>query len=239
MGEEQRKQYRVTARDAAEVSVAVLHPQDGRTSGQASDLSIGGMGILFDPALAPIYKVGENVQLEVTCPPLEEPLVLPALVHHRMEGDAGRKYGFKFADWNQVRSTLPAQLASYFNRRRDWRFEPDPENPVAVKVEGEEKSFMVKALLRDLSGGGLSFRAAPFAEIALSKVPRILVSFHLPRTRDLLTFCAVICHRELTSDSICYGVRFREEETEDFQEQQESITTFMTELQEETLRSLR
>jgi len=239
MRQERRKQYRIISRDDTEFSVQVLHPTEGRLPGHVADLSIGGMAVLFDGSLDPVYRVGEKVDLEITCPSLEAPLVLPALVHHRIDGQEGRRYGFKFDDWSRVRSVLPAQLVASFNRRGDWRFEADPENPVAVKVEGEGKSFTLKAFLRDLSSGGLSFRAAPFAEMALAKSPKILVSFHLPGTGELLTFRAVICHRELTSDSICYGVRFHEEETEDFEEKQKSIVTFMTDLQQGTLLSLK
>jgi hypothetical protein len=234
----QRRQYRV-APTSAELAVAVvLQYPDNRLPGQIVDLSAGGIGVLFEQESSPIWEVGQTVLLELTSEHLGEPVVAPALVHHREEVGSKRQYGFEFVDPIGLQMRIPPELAAFFNQRRVDRVEPDPEHPIPVRIEGVTVPFEVKGFLRDFSTEGLSFRAPPLVEVALSKTKRIKISFGLPDSTTGLSFLSRIRHRDLIGGSICYGVCFDRESTPDFKEQQEKLEEYARACRQEALDSL-
>jgi len=235
---ERRKQYRVSSQWPQDLSVVVVKSWDREVPGQIANLCVGGMGVFFDDRLGGVYRIGETVYLRVSSPQMKEPLVVPCLVHHREQATGGQLYGLKFADWMGLLSRLPPSLAALFNRRRACRFEPDPTQPIPLMVGGTTLPFEIQATLRDLSMDGLSFRAAPLAEVALAKTDEIAVSFVLPTNSRLLTFVGRIRHRSLVGGGIAYGVLFDPERTPLFQESEEELTGFIQELEKQTFAHL-
>jgi hypothetical protein len=234
-----RRQYRVTPASAGDLSVGIL-VEDGepRVPGQVVDISAGGIAVLFGVQSPPVYEIGQTLLLEMTSPHLGDRMVTPALVDHREECSEGRLYGFEFLDRLGLLARLPAELAGLFNQRRICRVEPDPENPVLVTVEGIGVAFELQVFLRDLSTEGLSFRAPPLVEVALSKTRMVKVSFSLPDSPVPLRFQATIVHRDLIAGSICYGVCFYQERTPNFEEKQAKLEEYAHTCRERALAAL-
>ena len=103
-----------------------------------------------------------------------------------------------------------------------------------MSIEGIASPFRLTGYLRDISSDGLSFRACPNAEVALSKTNDVNVSFTLPGA-ELLKFCVRIRHRDLIGYSSCYGTWFDDERTDDFREKQEVVVAFVAACRSESI----
>lgn len=222
MKSNERRQYRIRPASATDLSVAIK-TEECLIPGDVVDLSAGGIGVLFEPDLDPCYHVGETLHVRLTSQHLSDYLAAPCRVSHVEEIEDGRVYGFEFVDSLGLLSCLPRELARLFNKRHALRVEPDPVNPIEVKVEGTNPAFEIKAYLRDFSTEGLSFRAPALAEFAMSTTKVVKVTFRLPGSRDALTFWSRIRHRSLVGDNICYGTFFDAERTQYFEEKQRTV----------------
>ena len=203
----------------------VIHTKE--YSGQITAVSATGMGILFDEQSDPGCNTGESVLLRLKSPHLSTPLSVLGQVVHIGDDEKGQVYGFGFLDWMGLRSALPKQLTPIFNQRGEYRVEPDPDQPIDVVVTGLDVYFEVEAQLRDISSGGMSFRAPSLAECVLRTCRNVNVSFGLPGHPDQLSFVARICHRDLAGGHINYGLFFVGSMTERFAEQQETLLHYV------------
>ena len=236
---DERQQYQVSPAATGDLSVAVVRSPNEHVPGIVADLSARGMGVIFDREVELALSAGEIVHLQIGSKHLSEPCLVPCVTHRSEEVEGGRLYGFEFVDRTWFLSQFPSAFPTLFNRRHDYRVEPDPRHPIEVTVEGITASFEIKALLRDLSTEGLSFRASPLIPAALAKTKQIGVSFRLPDNPEPLRFLARIRHWDLIGDSICYGVLFDAEGTECFHLKQEALQTYITERRQEALNLLK
>ena len=222
-----RNSYRATLPSPEELSACVVCGQKEHAA-LITDISAAGIGLWFDEESDPHCNVGKSVVLRLMSPHLSAPLSVLCQVVHLRDREEGQVYGFGFLDWMGLRSALPERLAVAFNQRGDYRIEPDPNEPIGVIVTGVEVYFEVEAQLRDISVGGMSFRAESLAEFVLRKSRLVNVSFALPTHDTPLSFVARICHRDLAGGHINYGLFFIESETEMFAEQRETVLDYIT-----------
>ncbi len=222
-----RDYYRTVLPPPEELSASIMCKHK-ECSGKITDISVAGMGLWFDEESDPHCNVGKSVVLRLKSPHLSAPLSVLSQVVHIRDDAQGQIYGFGFLDWMGLRSALPRQLAVVFNQRGDYRIEPDPNDPIGVIVTGVEVYFEVEAQLRDISVGGMSFRAETLAEFVLRKSRHVNVSFALPTHDTPLSFVARICHRDLAGGHINYGLFFIESETECFADQRETVLDYVT-----------
>ena len=196
------------------------------------------MSVLFKHPFDPIRELGQTLFLHMTSEFFPEPLDVACWVQHRDEVEGGRLYGLEFVDPIGLLSRLPSTLYALFNQRDVVRIEPDPEHPIEVTIDGIGIDFQVTGFLRDLSTDGLSFRTLPLAEVVLSKVKWVKVTFRLPDSSEELTFSVRIRHRGLIGDSICYGTWFDDERTEEIETKQEILKEYITDHRQEAIDSL-
>lgn len=233
MSSDRRRQYRVSP-DSDELSVAVFRPGCEDVPGSVVDLSAGGMNLVFPHGVDPMYKIGEGLYIKMSSCFLQGPIVVPSQVHRRKETEDGQLYALVFLDWLGLLSRLPPELASMFNQRSSYRFEPPSDQTIEVRVDGLDSDVRIEGPLRDLSSHGLSFRAPLSAEETLAHAKAIEVSFVLPTRSEALDFHCQIRYRDLSGDQVCYGLFFDPERTERFEDKQAEVSCYLSACQKKT-----
>lgn len=206
-------------------------------SGRIVDLSIGGIGAVFEKGRDPDLSVEQTACLRLASPRLEEDLLVPVRVARKDETGGGWTYGFQILDWLGLVARLPEDLAALFNRRGARRARPDPRLPIEVVVTAERPSGSgppetteLTAILSDLSHEGVSLEAGLEALPALEGAKVLRLSFRIPEDRRYLTFSGRVRHRSLTDSGIRFGVGFDPTATPGFAEKQRILAGYAEEL---------
>jgi len=228
---EKRRQYRIPGQ--GELEIEVLKDGSAQFPGTVVDISAQGVSLGFSVEEDPNTELREIVLLKITSTYLEKSIVVPSMIIRREELEDGRVYGIEFIDWLGLLAQLPIALAEMFNRRGDYRVEPNPEDPIQVTLEA--LPLRVNAWLRDISVVGLSAIIPSNLETVFRKVRKALVSFNLPHLGKKLKFQGRILHRNLTERGVCYGIVFRGEKTRAFQENQQLLAQYIQERKKEIL----
>lgn len=228
---EKRGRYR-TSTDL--LSITVVDPQGRMIRGRVFDLSAGGIAIFIHRKQDPTYQAGNVVRLDMRSPLLRETVTTQAKIRRIEECESGRLYGFEFLDWGKLLSQLPVELSSLFNRRRQHRLRFDPDQPVAVTVEGlsagswDQVFGGVTGVLRDISPRGLCFRVDPEQGRKLRSDQFVEVLFTLRGSTERFAIWAQVCHCVSRSGGVYCGVRFDPERTERFLEKRNRMIAVLT-----------
>lgn len=233
--ENQRRQYRSSPESSELFAVAVVRSLSILVPGQVVDLSVGGISVFFEHGCDPIFALKDTVQLRLTSPHLKEPLSEPCLVRYRAETRQGRFYGLEFLDWLGLLARLPTKLAGHFNQRGHYRVEPDPNQPVPVRLQADARSAPVSARLRDLSVTGISCLAASEAERTLADAFQVKVSLRLPDSPEVLDFHGNIIRRDLVPTGVCYAVFFDAKLTARFEKKASLLEMYVNERRKQML----
>lgn len=223
-----RRVYRVWLEATEDLSVSCLKPGgeddlDEFVQGTIVDLTAKGMGIFFISEAECSPPLNESTQLKFESQHLPQPILTAAILRSRGQLAGGIVYGFEFVDGPAFLASLPPQLAALFNQRGNYRVEPDPEEPVKVKVTPVFPAVMFLAVLRDFSARGLSFRLSPERAQLIAGLKKVDVAFHLPAVREEFQFHGSIVHSETRPEGIVCGVCFNAALTKDFRRKQNKL----------------
>jgi c-di-GMP-binding flagellar brake protein YcgR len=229
-----RRQYRVRSSRTNDLRVRFALPGSNKViSGSVVDVSAGGMGVFFRQKDAPDLALKQTLLVEIDSREFSQPLLVPIMVRRCDMAIGGRTYGLEFIDWIGLLASLPPRLRKLFNRRDDFRVEPDPEKPVEVSIEG--LPIKVTATLRDCSPKGLSVCLPSNMETVLLTERQMKVSFRPPKSVFKVTFFGTILHRYLAEEGICYGIFFDPRRTEEFNKNQNLLIKYINERRREVL----
>ncbi len=220
-----RRYYRVKGPQASGIKVEL---REGSTvlPVTVEDVSIGGLGVVVQGE-AP-FRVGSTLQVHITAPQLNEPLVEYGRVRHVQPTEGGTKLGIEFIDWMGLVERIPSGLASIFNRRRSPRTAPEGVTEVRIYYEAEGVANAVEGRLVNLSCHGLAFLVNPVDGARLLKAELVLVSFRLPGSDHDLCFRAQLRH--ISGDAKAWRLgAFFDDEGFQFEERKSELARFIGE----------
>jgi c-di-GMP-binding flagellar brake protein YcgR len=230
---ERRNQYRIELGEKSTVEVSIHVEDRPLMVGRLHDVSAEGAGVVLPNLAGAPLAVGQNAELVLVGRTIVKPLRVSAIVsHHRIEGtgpEAVQRYGFDFTDKEGFDELLIAQdLHVLFNRRRARRIQPDPEEPIEVHLEDEDRGKSESARVVDLSTGGVGIQVTPKAGPRFAEGERVSVSLRLPGGSEDLRLEGKVLHRsEATGGGTRYGIEFDRVRTPRFAEQQALLARYV------------
>lgn len=135
------------------------------------------------------------------------------------------RYGLRFRTDRSLEEILPPHLLPRFNQRVARRIEP--LEPVAVELERSD-GRRVSGRVRDLSWSGLGVAVpAGLEDAAVDRVQMVAVRFRLAGISQAFCLKGYVQRDLLVDSSVCYGIRFDAEASEDFAAQQAALKRYV------------
>lgn len=113
-------------------------------------------------------------------------------------------------------------VSRILSQRTDIRIFPDPTMPVAVTLRYAEDSW-AKAVMRDLSLGGLGAMISREVELMMPRRDPVNVTFVLPGDPLPFTFRSEVRHCTLWGNAVLVGILFAEAMTGEMESEQHRI----------------
>lgn len=236
---ERRKVYRNDPQQAA--IVVTIRPVDGEAiSSTLRDVSGDGLAVYAPQESGLGLYVGEEVKLELWGGIVERPITIGARLRHRLMEEDACRYGFQFVDRDSLVHVLTGKLWKLFNRRRAFRVQPHPAQPIEVALAAlDDVETRAGGMLADISRFGLGVSVDLGAERAMQAVDWVEASFRLPDTSEPLEFVGLIRARNLEEEQVRYGIELSETRSENFERQQQAIEDYVIRRRREALGRMR
>ena len=164
-----------TSRSGGPLVAALLRNPRGEARGEVTNLSPAGCAVDLGQEVG--WSSGEHVLVELRSTILREPLRTLAVCGTAVRGILP----LDFLEPHQVERELPHALVNAFNRRGAQRVAVDEEVRVLLRNEAEGAGGERRALLLDVSVGGLGLRLAPEAAREVAVGQRLALSFEVRR----------------------------------------------------------
>lgn len=227
--------YRVSPDADAGIAVNLLFQGASWPNGEIIDATARGIGLVFPTANAPAIPIADTVTLVVTSGQLTAPLSVDASVANRIETNVEtRRYGLQFTD--TIHTTASA-LNRLFNRRRHFRASADPANPVLVTIQSADSSSAAvsgKALMADISCGGIGILVDTQTERSLSTAQSARVVFQLPDVSGPMESVARIRARSIREGQVHLGLEF-DSQARSFASMEQRIQKYVSHRQQQEL----
>jgi c-di-GMP-binding flagellar brake protein YcgR len=203
----QRKQYRVRAREAQPIRASLPGPAGLPIVGRCIDLSIGGTWVEFDAAQDPRLHAGGACELEIRAESRTDGIhAACSVVTVQPLRDGRIRVGFQFTNRIELYAQLDRFYARLFNRRRHVRAASAGDVPIPVRIMWHSGSMPATA--HDISEGGVGLVMPGPNAVALVKVREVELSFRLPKERSEIVCRAVIKSRTEFGNSCLLGLEF-------------------------------
>jgi c-di-GMP-binding flagellar brake protein YcgR len=232
-----RRHYRTSPPSRKSLKAYVGTDRTRCWKGFIEDITSGGARLSFPGEDHPVYALHESVYVQISSPYLERTLVIPSIVSYRYESVERATYGFEFKKRPAELIHLPAPLQPVFNRRRDRRVRPAPEQPIHLTVmtsDGER----YETLAQDISTGGLSFVLAAHEGALLAPGDTIEVEIRLPGSRETFRAKAILSSRGQTEGGMRLGASF-EAASRDLAPLKEALASYVRDRRREIARGRR
>ena len=211
-----------------------LRTSDADFAGRVVDVTLQGMGVVFDCDPSPTLAAGTSVQLIISEPQLRLPLELDAVVIDRVDYTASRRYGFRIAYSAEIEKLLPRPLFALFTRRRQPRVQMRPDVRLgALLTTLNGRNSEVFAWIKDLSVAGMAVIASGRLDVGIPQPSRLRSSFLIPDTKALIELDAWIRNSSPHSRGIRYGLEFDPVTSRSFESQKEKLREYVAKSQRE------
>ncbi len=208
----------------------------GRVACEVLNISVGGALTRIPLDDDWVRAIGERLLFGIVDHDSGAGLELDArLVHCRRLANC-EHVGLQFIDARQAEALLNPVLMRLFNRRSNYRVEPDPAlPPIWVTVQALEPPgiSLQQARLLDLATGGIGLLGSLDFEGALAGVTDLECTLFLPDTQLPISLQAQVLHRTLIDSSVRYGLSFVEDGSPTGQRTQEVLLSYVIRRQRE------
>jgi hypothetical protein len=206
-----RQVYRIDLTGSYHLRGVLRCPAFPEVEGKLTDISSTGAGLVFLANRDPKLTLGDELEL-IFCAPTGGEVETLAIVRSFVDRGDFVRYGFEFADPEELDARVPLLLRAMFNRRRAPRVTPEE----SVEVELTHESGAVSGSLVEVSTVGAAFEI-PFSCVeAFERGAVIQCEFSLPTCARALSLAAVVRSFRLVGPVVHLGVEFDVERTEEF-----------------------
>jgi len=220
-----RSKYRTGAESFIPFKLSLILPNRLLLPGSLININLDGAAISFPAESCPDFDPGERVKLQMVTVESQKEMVIDATLRNLRTAEDRKLCRFQFIASNRLAKELNPSLLKYFNRRRALRVKPDMAAPIAVDLEcgsGFSQGWIV-----DISTTGLGLGMKPEVAKMMDRPKRVPVSFQLPGSEKPLFFEGTVPNIRRGGNIVVYGIEFDQSRTEDFHQQQESITSYV------------
>ena len=201
-------------------------------------------GVISFPAKDhPGFRLNQKIGIKLS---IDEPFkesMLDAIVarSERIEGE--RVCRIEFIKQMSMNEELNAAYLSGFNRRRAFRVSTTPDHDVKVRIEREGGIALGRLIdisaigigIGQVSAKGIRLDVGVEEGIKFDLQDRLSLFFQLPGYHNELRTAGIIRYRRVTGKNFRVGITFDWAETEDSQQQEAAIVTYVMRQQQSML----
>ena len=161
-------------------------------------------------------------------------LIIDAIILESRAVEGRRVCQFRFADVADVEAALGPGSFSRFNRRRAFRVVPGAREKIEIELtwgetgsSGRLADISVTGMGIGITGDGITVDLDPEVGGTLGPLDRLTLSFQLPGCHTRLKMVGIVRNRNLKSKSICYGIDFEWDPSDESQQQAEAVRGYV------------
>ena len=186
--------------------------------------------------------LSKRVRFKFSMDSRSKELIVDAIILESRAVEGRRVCQFRFADVVDLESALGPGALSRFNRRRAFRVVPGAREKIEIELtwgeagsSGRLADISVTGMGIGITGDGITVDLDPEVGGTLEPLDRLTLSFQLPGCDARLRMLGIVRNRNLKSKSICYGIDFEWDQTDDSQQQAEAVRGYVMRQQQSML----
>ena len=190
-------------------------------------------GSLSFPEESHLY-LSRRVRLKLSTDNRSTELTIDAIILESRAVKGRRVCQFRFADVVDFEATLGPGAFGRFNRRRAFRVVPGARDNIEIELTWGEKGssgrladISVTGMGIGITVDGITVDLAPEVGGALVPLDRLTLSFRLPGCDTRMRIMGIVRNRNLKSKSICYGIDFEWDQSDESQQQAEAVRGYV------------
>ena len=198
-------------------------------------------GSLSFPEESHLY-LSRRVRFKFSTDNRSKELIMDAIIFESRAVEGRRVCQFRFADVVDVEAALGPGSFSRFNRRRAFRVVPGAREKIEIELtwgetgsSGRLADISVTGMGIGITGDGITVDLDPEVGGTLEPLDRLTLSFQLPGCDTRLKMVGIVRNRNLKSKSICYGIDFEWDQSDDSQQQAEAVRGYVMRQQQSML----
>jgi len=218
-----RQVYRIELSGSFHLRGILRLEGDVGIEGRLADISTKGAALAFLPGSDPNLELDSELEMVFEGPNGVQ-VETKAIVRSRFEGDSFIRYGFEFANIEELNKRIPILMRAVFNRRRSPRVQPD--TPVAVTLEAEGTDTITANLVNiSVSGAAIEVPFTAFENYVDGG--KVTTTLDLPEALKAVCLKGSIRGIRMQGPSVHLGIEFSEDTTPHWEEQVAQLENYV------------